>query len=103
MGKKRPERTARRQAERDARKLVRDRETLARLEIGGSRARPIEVPAASVIEGRARGARCPQCGGGYRIDDEQAPAPQIRLVTVTCQLCGVSRGLYFRIVASGPN
>jgi len=54
MGKKRPERTARRVEERAARQLVRDKEKLAALVAGGSAARPLDVPSSSVIEGRVR-------------------------------------------------
>jgi predicted Zn finger-like uncharacterized protein len=103
VGRKRPERTQRRKAERDARRLVRDRERLAALIPGGAEANPIEVPSAAVIEVRARAQKCPQCEGSYRIDDHQAPSAPLRVVAVTCQRCGVSRRLWFRIAASGPN
>jgi predicted Zn finger-like uncharacterized protein len=103
MGKKRPERTARRQSERAARQLVRDRERLAALVPGGARERPIDVVSSSVIEPRARSLRCPQCDGGYRVDDHQAPAATLRELTVTCQSCGVARRLWFRIVDAAPN
>lgn len=101
MGRKRPERTARRAAERDARKLVRDRERLAALEPGGSPERPIEVPSPSVIELRARGTPCPQCAGELAVDDHQTEAG-LRVVSVTCRRCHVSRRLWFRL-APGPN
>ena len=103
MGKKRPERTARRQSERAARQLVRDRERLAALVPGGSPDRPIEVSSSSVIESRARSLRCPQCDGSYRIVDHQAESATLRAVEVSCQTCGVSRRLWFRIAATGPN
>jgi predicted Zn finger-like uncharacterized protein len=103
MGKKRPERTARRKAERDARQLVRDRERLAALSPGGAKEHPIEVASSAVIEVRARAQRCPQCDGAYRLDDHQAPSAQVRLIVVTCQRCGVGRRLWFKIVPSGPN
>ncbi len=103
MGKKRPARTARRQAERAARDLVRDRERLAALEPGGSAERPIEVAASSVIEPRARGLPCPQCGGAYRLDDHQAPSSSLRLVSVTCQRCGTPRRLWFRLGSTQPS
>jgi predicted Zn finger-like uncharacterized protein len=103
MGKKRPERTARRKSERDARQLVRDRERLAELEPGGSRERPIEVTSSAVIEPRAQAQHCPQCAGSYRIDDHQAESAALRLIAVTCRQCGVARRLWFRITTSAPN
>jgi predicted Zn finger-like uncharacterized protein len=103
VGKKRPERTARRKAEREARQLVRDRERLAALVPGGSPERPIEVASSSVIDGRARSQRCPQCDGSYRIDDHQADSATLRMIAVTCQRCGVARRLWFRIAAIRPN
>jgi len=95
-------RTARRVAERDARKLVRDRERLAALEPGGAAERPIEVPSAAVIEVRVRATPCIQCEGEYAIDDHQHAAG-LRVVSVTCRQCHVSRRLWFRIAPSGPN
>jgi hypothetical protein len=103
MGRKRPERTARRRGERKARELVRDRERLAALEAGGSAANPIEVSSSAVIEVRARSLRCPQCDGTLRIDDHRAPSATLREIAVTCQRCGVPRRLWFEIVPSGPN
>ncbi len=102
-GKKPPrDRTARRVAERDARRLVRDRERLAGLARGGSADRPLEVETSAVIEGRARAMPCAQCEGEYTVDDHQAEQG-LRAVKVTCRRCHVARTLWFRIVAAGPN
>lgn len=103
MGRKRPERTARRRGEREARQLVRDRERLASIVPGGSPERPIEVSSSAVIEGRARAQHCPQCDGSYLVEDHQAESATLRRIVVTCQRCGVGRRLWFKIVASGPN
>jgi hypothetical protein len=103
MGRKRPERTERRARERRARELVRDREKLALLSPGGAESRPIEVGSVAVIEGRARAMPCVQCEGTYRIDDHRAPRAGLRVLDVTCQLCHVSRQLWFRIVSNEPN
>jgi hypothetical protein len=96
------ERTRRRIAEREARRLVRDREKLAALERGGAADRPLEVPSAAVIEGRARTMPCIQCEGEYEVRDHQSDGG-LRVVTVTCRRCHVSRRLWFRIVVTGPN
>jgi hypothetical protein len=103
MGRKRPERTARRSAERKARELVRDRERLAALEPGGSAEHPIAVSSSAVIEVRASSRQCPQCDGPLRIDDHRAPSATLRELAVTCQQCGVARRLWFEIVQSGPS
>jgi predicted Zn finger-like uncharacterized protein len=103
MGRKRPERTARRVDERDARALVRDRERLAALSPGGSRERPMEVGSAAVVEVRVGALPCPQCGGEYRIKEHAAPEAGIRRVEVKCNLCGTPRTLWFRLVSDEPN
>lgn len=103
MTKKRPERTARRARERAARQLVRDKEKLASLVAGGSAERPIEVASAAVVEIRVRALRCPQCDGGYAIIDHRSAGQGVRPVDVRCNVCGVARTLWFRIVESGPN
>jgi len=99
---KRP-RTQRRIEERAARKLVRDRERLFELSVGGSQERPIEVPSTSVIELRVEAMPCVQCTGQYRIRAHEAPASRIRRVDVTCRHCGAPRSLWFRIVSDEPN
>ena len=87
--------------ERDARKLVRDREKLARLE--NSRARPIEVTSSSVIPVRARGTLCHQCGGGLHLDEETAESAELRAAHMSCQRCTAKRVLWFRIVPRVAN
>ena len=99
---KRP-RTDRRIAERDARKLVRDREKLAALSTGGAREHPIVVTSSAVIEVRVNGSSCPQCNGQYRILDHAAPGAGLRELSVRCQLCGTARTLWFRIASDEPN
>ncbi len=98
---KRP-RVTRRVGERRMRKEVREREDLAAQLPGGAPEHPIEVPTPAVIEGRARRAPCPQCGGRLRIED-QAAVPQedgsiLRDIQVVCTRCHVHRSLWFRVV-----
>ena len=85
------------------RELVRDREKLAALSVGGSEDRPMPVGSASVVEVRVRNLECPQCAGQYKIDEHRSPASGIRRVEVTCQMCGTKRTLWFRIVSHDPN
>jgi hypothetical protein len=99
---KRP-RIQRRVDERNAKKLVRDRERLFELSVGGSRERPIDVPSTSVIELRTEAMPCAQCGGQYRIREHEAPASGIRRVDVTCRICSAPRSLWFRLVSTKPN
>jgi len=103
MGKKRPERTARRAQERAARQLVRDREKLAVMVAGGSAERPIEVPSSAVIEGRVRSLPCPQCEGELQIREHRSAGAGVRAVDVRCHTCGSPRTLWFRIVSDEPN
>jgi hypothetical protein len=103
MTRKPRDRTERRARERDARRLVRDRERLARLSPGGSADKPIEVDSPAVIEGRVGSLRCPQCDGAYALDDHQSAGPGVRVVSVTCRDCRVSRQLWFRLGSSAPS
>jgi len=102
VGKKRPERTARRAAERSARQMVRDREKLAALSSGGSRERPIAVESAAVIEVRAHATPCPQCEGELRVNEHRTDAG-LRVVAVTCNRCHAKRELWFKLVSNDPN
>ena len=103
MGRKRPERTARRIDDRAARALVRDREKLAALSPGGARAHPIEVTSAAVVEVRVGALPCPQCGGEYRIKEHASVEAGLRRLDVKCNLCGTPRTLWFRLVSDEPN
>ena len=85
------------------RALIRDRERLAALSAGGSHERPISVPSASVVDGRASAMSCPQCDGPYRVHDHRAPRSGLRAVDVTCRLCGTSRTLWFKLGSAEPN
>jgi predicted Zn finger-like uncharacterized protein len=89
--------------ERALRQLVRDREKLAAMSAGGSSEHPIQVGSAAVVEVRVRNLPCPQCEGQYKVDEHRSPASGIREVSVTCQLCGTKRTLWFRIVSDEPN
>ncbi len=95
-------RTQRRVEERDARRLVRDRERLAALERGGAAERPIEVPSAAVIEVRARSLPCVQCEGEYDVGEHRSEGG-LRVVAVRCRRCHVGRDLWFRIAPPMAN
>jgi hypothetical protein len=99
----RRKRSEKREQERAMRALVRDREKLAALSIGGSEQRPIPVASASVVEVRVRNLGCPQCSGQYRVKEHRSPTSGIRKVDVVCQLCGVPRTLWFRLVSVEAN
>src|SRR3954447_1891626 len=104
--KKRTPRAERRAGERSQRKLVRERQRLASLEVGGTPDRPIDVSSSSVIEVRARSLRCPLCDGPFRLDDQTAHLhghKSLRAVHVTCSQCGVARQLWFHITSPLPN
>ena len=103
MGKKRPDRTARRAQERAARDLVHDREKLAALSPGGTRARPMEVGSAAVVEPRINSLACPQCEGRYRVLDHRSVGSGIREVDVRCTTCSTPRTLWFKLVSDEPN
>jgi hypothetical protein len=102
VSKKRPERTARRVSERDARRLVRDREKLAVLSPGGSRDHPIAVESTSVIEVRAHAMPCHQCDSEVRVGEHRIEGG-LRVVAITCTRCAAKRELWFRLVSNEPN
>lgn len=102
MARKPRARVERRAQERDARRLVRDRERLAALSPGGSAARPLDVPSPAVIESRVARLRCPQCDGEYTLV-EHAAEQGLRVVSVTCRVCHVPRRIWFRLGSSAPS
>ena len=98
-GNKRP-RAERRMRERAERKLVRDRERLVALEVGGSAGRPIEVDTPAVIPGRVRSTPCHQCGGPLADADSAAvtvAAGRRRRARTRCRRCHTERELWFVI------
>jgi hypothetical protein len=83
--------------------LVRTKEKLAALELGGSADHAFEVTSAAVIELRAAALPCPQCAGVYSVLDHRTIGAGIRAVDVKCRQCGVARTLWFRLVVAEPN
>ena len=102
MARKRAARTERRAQERAEHKEARQLVRLAQLTEGGSREHPVVVPAASVIDGRARARPCPQCAGELRVEAHRA-VDGLRALDVRCQQCGVPRVVWFRIVVQELN
>ena len=93
----RPERTAKRERERDVRELIRDREKLAAHARGASLDKAIEVTSAAQIEIRVHAMRCPQCAGDYKIVDHRSSGQGGRPVDVKCNICGMPRTIWFQI------
>jgi hypothetical protein len=98
MKSRRP-RTQRRQAERALRKDVASRQQLAASGPGGAADRPLVVPSASVIEGRARSIPCIQCGGELDLRQHRAEGAALRKLELVCRLCHAPRHLWFKIEA----
>ncbi|MBM4358866.1 MAG: hypothetical protein FJ096_12250 [Deltaproteobacteria bacterium] len=95
-------RSARREAERAAEKLVRDRRKLHALEPGGAVDNPIEVSSASVIEPHGRSLPCARCGPHLRIVDQSARVLGglvRRVLVLECARCGEPRVAHYAIVA----
>ncbi|MCW5808154.1 MAG: hypothetical protein KIT31_37740 [Deltaproteobacteria bacterium] len=72
---------------------------------GGSPQRPMVVPSASVIEGRAARSPCPHCGPDFeaRVIEHTRPAPRLRRVDIACRQCSLPRTLWFTIAAPELN
>ena len=99
-GKKRP-RTEKRIEARTARKLVKLKQQLARLERGGSPEQPIIVPTPAVIGTKAASHPCPLCGGALRGQEQRAEVlgeRRLRAINAVCQTCGAPNTLWFQIV-----
>ena len=90
-------RTVRREQDREVEKLIKAREKLALLEVGGTLHHPIEVQTASVIETRAVSFSCLRCEGALRVHEHRA-IHEGREVELACKSCGKRRNLYFRVV-----
>jgi hypothetical protein len=107
MAKKRASpRNERRAAERDAEKLARDREKLARLLAGGAPERPIDVESASQIEPHAVAMRCLRCDGAHRLVEhaaETVDGARLRVARMACVRCGTARAVWFRIAVRLPS
>lgn len=90
-------RTVRREQDREVEKLIKAREKLALLEVGGTLHHPIEVQTASVIETRAVSFSCLRCEGALRVHEHRA-IHEGREVELACKSCGKRRNIYFRVV-----
>jgi hypothetical protein len=95
-------RTVRREGQREAAALARDRERLFALERGGSPERPIDIHATSVVEVRAGTAACPRCGAEHRLEEHAAVTTaggaRLREARLVCRACGSRRSLWFRLL-----
>ena len=106
MAKPSRPRQLRREAERAARKGVRDTERLAAALPGANPEHPIEVTSASVVEVRARATPCVQCGGALAMQGDRAsstPRGVLRQLDMACQRCHAARRLWFRIAPAAPS
>jgi hypothetical protein len=104
----RPPRARRKQREQERahRKQVARTESLAGKLPGGSPEQPIEVAAAAVIETRARGTACVQCGGELELRGDRATSTArgiVREIAAVCRRCHAPRTLWFRVVPSSTN
>ena len=82
--------------------LARARNQLFELQPGATRARPVEVSTAAVIEPKAESTICPRCSGHFKVEEHEAhwgPQSRVRELKVRCHFCGVRRSLWFRINA----
>ncbi len=87
-------------------RLVQDRIRLAKLEIGGSPERPIDVVSPSQIDSRAVEARCLKCDSETRVESheiEVVDGVPLRAVVAACRRCSGRRTFYFRIVRAFAN
>ena len=99
-------RRARREEQRDLRRVVRRREGLARALPGGARDAPIDLVSSAEVENRARDTPCVQCGGALEIKGDRAestPRGVLRAIDVVCRLCHAPRTLWLRVAPPSAN
>jgi len=101
MTKKPPRpRAARRAAAQANRRAVERVEKLGTQLPGGAPDQPLRVTSASVVEVRARAARCLVCDGELElrahVSDGGSPG-DLRRVELVCRACGRLRRLWFRV------
>ena len=101
----RPRRKQREQA-RALRKDVRRTEALAGKLPGGAPEHPIDVTSAAVVDGKARGTPCIQCGCDLEVRGERATATArgvLREIALACRRCHAPRTLWFRVTPPATN
>jgi hypothetical protein len=107
MAKKPPRhRTLRRAAAQSAKRLEDKLDRLGAELPGGSAERPLTVASASVVEVRARAARCLVCEGEMAIRAHDAAGSSerpLRRIDLVCASCRRPRSLWFRIEQPAPN
>jgi hypothetical protein len=106
MAKQDRARKRRREEERAARRTVRETERAATRLPGGDPEWPLEVASASVVEVRARGTACVQCGGTLDLRGERAsstPRGVLREMELVCRRCHAPRTLWFRVAPPLPS
>lgn len=99
-------RKARREQDRRLRKQVARVEREARELPGGRAEHPIDVTSASVVEPRAREARCLRCGGELETRGDGAsstPRGVLRRIELVCRFCHAPRTLWFRVAPANSN
>jgi hypothetical protein len=79
--------------------LARARQRLLELGPGGSRANPLEVSSAAVIEPKAESTPCPRCSAHFVVEEHDAHlgSQRVRELKVHCRFCDERRSLWFRI------
>lgn len=99
-------RTKKRALDRALRKEVRRTEALAGDLPGGSPEQPIDVASAAIVDGKARGTPCIQCGGDLDLRGDRAASTArgvLRELALVCRRCHAPRTLWFRVTPARSN
>jgi hypothetical protein len=102
MAKPKRARTARREADRGAKKDRGLIDRLQALERGGAPDRPIELVSASEVEPDAMSRACPYCGGEPRLVEHTVSEHGGRRIRVAALQCKICHSAYRRYYALGP-
>jgi hypothetical protein len=93
-------RTRRREAQRAAEKLARQRASAFELGSGGAPQRAIPVLAASVVDAHARSLPCPRCGAEQQLEEHLARVigeVGLREARMVCKVCHGRISIWFRV------
>lgn len=83
-------------------KLARAKSKLLDMLPGGTRALPLEVASATLVEPKARSVECPRCDEPFTLEAHEAHSGdggRLREARLHCRLCGERRSMWFRVVA----
>lgn len=94
-------RTVERRTRRADDKLAHSKRKLLDLTPGGTRALPLDVSSAALVEPKARSVLCPRCDEPFTLEAHEAhvsDGTRLREARLHCWICGERRSMWFRVI-----